>query len=567
MLGAIVGDVVGSSREFAPVKSKEFALFEEGSIYTDDTILTLAIASAIVDDIPFAASLKWFANTYVTSYGQDFWDWVAGPSIEPYGSWSNGAAMRVSPAAWLGRDMLHALELARASAAATHNHPEAIRGAEATTLAIYLARAGYEASEIAEIVSAKSGYDLSRSVDQVRQTCVFELASWISIPEALICALKSTSFEDAIRNAVSIGGDADTQAAIAGSIAEALYGIPEHLGDEALSRIPDAARDRLLEVRDKLLPVVAPAAQLDLVPVWDPQSRLDFEKEARALDEASRREFDFYERLEAQFRTTWEMEDRASKEPSMVAKARRWLNGRFRRVDHPAAEIPVEQVPCIDPEITSKLSESKIRWAKEGRFLTGWIAERSSARLPPGQHLTEAWPILDLGYKPYIELASWRLDISGDVNSPRCLSWDEVAALPQTKATSDIHCVTSWSRFDNHWEGVSTKDLIAFVRARQSARFVRLTGCDGYTTNLSIEDFSQSGALLAHSWDGRPLIREHGAPLRLVVPHLYFWKSAKWLKSITFLTADEPGYWETRGYHNVGDPWLEQRYKRSGQTP
>lgn len=567
MLGAIVGDVVGSSREFAPIKSKEFDLFEEASIYTDDTILTMAIASAIVDGSPFATRLKEYANTYVTSYGLSFWDWAVGSSIEPYGSWGNGAAMRVSPAAWLGRDLPHALELARASASATHNHPEAIRGAEATVLAIYLARAGYGPAEIRKIVAVKSGYDLTRSVDQVRETCVFELKSWISVPEALICALQATSFEDAIRNAVSIGGDADTQAAIAGSIAEPLFGLPAHLGEEAFARVPAAVRDTYLAMRGKVLPVVDPAYHLDQIPVWDPQSRIDFERKAMELDEASQQEFEYFKRLEAQLNTSWRFERRPPKVTLILAKIFRWLKECFQRADGDTVEVRVERSDIGEPEFSSKLAETKIKWAEEGRFMTGQVTEPSTDRLPPGQHLTEAWPVLDLGPKPYIDLAKWRLEIAGEVDTPQSLSWSELLALPQTKATSDIHCVTSWSRFDNRWEGVSTRDLMAMIQVRASAQYVRLTCCDGYTTNLAIEDFSREDVLLAHSWDGRRLSREHGAPVRLVVPHLYFWKSAKWLKSIAFLEADEPGYWENRGYHNVGDPWREQRYKRSGQTP
>ena len=567
MLGAIVGDVVGSSREFAPIKSKDFELFEEASIYTDDTILTVAVASAIADGAPFAARLKEYANTFVSTYGRRFWDWVASSSMEPYGSWGNGAAMRVSPAAWLGRDLLHCLELARASAVATHDHPEAVRGAEATALAIYLARADYTATEISEIVAAKSGYDLSRSVDQVRSTCVFEEKSWVSVPEALICALQATSFEDALRNAVSIGGDADTQAAIAGSIAEPLFGVPENLAANALSLVPPPVREIYLAMREQVLPVVDPAAQLGMIPVWDPQLRIAFEQEARDRDQAAQQESIYFEQLEATLSAAWGREGFASKVDRAVRNAVSALQKRLWRSEGGRPAQPSRPVEIAEPSPPSKLSVTKLRWAEEGRFLTGQVSDPSTDRLPPGQHLTEAWPVLDLGPKPYIDLASWRLEISGEINAPRSLTWSEILALPQTRATSDIHCVTSWSRFDNHWEGISTRDLIDLVQVRPAARYARLTSCDGYTTNLAIDDFGRVGGLLAHSWDGRPLAREHGAPLRLVVPHLYFWKSAKWLKAITFLSADEPGYWETRGYHNVGDPWLEQRYKRSGQTP
>lgn len=562
MLGAIVGDVVGSSREFAPIKSKEFELFEEASIYTDDTILTIAVASAIADGAPIAQRLKEYANAFVSTYGPRFWDWVASSSMEPYGSWGNGAAMRVSPAAWLGRDLLHCLELARASAVATHDHPEAVRGAEATALAIYLARAGYTAAEIGEVVTSKSGYDLSRSVDQVRSTCIFETKSWVSVPEALICALQATSFEDALRNAVSIGGDADTQAVIAGSVAEPLFGVPGDIASKALSLVPPRVRELYLAMRGRIVPVVDPTAQLDMVPVWDPQLRVAFEQEAQDRDRAAQQESAYFEQLEASLSAAWQREGFASKVDRAVRNAVSALQKRLWRSEGGRLAQPRAPAEITDPSAPSKLSVTKLKWAEEGRFLTGRVSDPSTDRLPPGQHLTEAWPILDLGPKPYIDLASWQLEIS-EVDAPRSLTWREILALPQTKATSDIHCVTSWSRFDNHWEGISTRELIDLVQVRPAARYVRLTSCDGYTTNLTIDDFARDGGLLAHGWDGRPLAREHGAPLRLVVPHLYFWKSAKWLKAIAFTEADEPGYWETKGYHNVGDPWREQRYKRS----
>ena len=140
--------------------------------------------------------------------------------------------------------------------------------------------------------------------------------------------------------------------------------------------------------------------------------------------------------------------------------------------------------------------------------------------------------------------------------------WDftQFTTQPQSKFLSDIHCVTTWSRYDNQWEGLATRDLLMACRPREEARFVVLHSHDGYTTNLALEDFAAEDALLAHSWSGQPLEQEHGGPVRLVVPHLYFWKSAKWLQSIEFLEHDVSGYWEVRGYHNRGDPWAEQRY-------
>ncbi|MCK1722108.1 sulfite oxidase-like oxidoreductase [Bradyrhizobium sp. 141] len=208
----------------------------------------------------------------------------------------------------------------------------------------------------------------------------------------------------------------------------------------------------------------------------------------------------------------------------------------------------------------SKLTRTKEKWAREGRFLTGKITRPEDQRLPPGQHLTKDWPVLDLGVVPPVSRERWRLDVYGAIETPVFWTFAEFAAQKQARFTSDIHCVTTWSRYDNDWEGLATRELLAACQPREDARFVTLHSHDGYTTNLALEDFAAEDALLAHSWSGQPLTEEHGGPVRLVVPHLYFWKSAKWLQSIEFLTEDAPGFWEVRGYHNRGDPWAEQRY-------
>lgn len=208
----------------------------------------------------------------------------------------------------------------------------------------------------------------------------------------------------------------------------------------------------------------------------------------------------------------------------------------------------------------SKLTRTKETWAREGRFLTGKIARPEDQRLPPGQHLTKDWPVLDLGVVPPVARERWRLDVYGAIENPLFWTFAEFTAQKQVQFTSDIHCVTTWSRYDNQWEGLATRELLATCRPRDNARFVVLHSYDGYTTNLALEDFAAEDALLAHSWSGQPLSDEHGGPVRLVVPHLYFWKSAKWLQAIEFLTDDAPGFWEVRGYHNRGDPWAEQRY-------
>lgn len=213
-----------------------------------------------------------------------------------------------------------------------------------------------------------------------------------------------------------------------------------------------------------------------------------------------------------------------------------------------------------EPPDESKLSRTKRRWAEEGRFLTGQPVLPASRRLPPGQHLVRDWPVLDLGIQPAVPTDRWSLRVFGAVAEAATLDWAGFLSLPQREARSDMHCVTTWSRYDNDWRGVATRDLMALVDPLPEARFVILHSHDGYTTNLPLEDFAQEGCLLATHWQGAPITREHGGPLRAIVPHLYLWKSAKWLQRIEFSPVDKPGYWEVRGYHGRGDPWAEQRY-------
>jgi DMSO/TMAO reductase YedYZ molybdopterin-dependent catalytic subunit len=213
------------------------------------------------------------------------------------------------------------------------------------------------------------------------------------------------------------------------------------------------------------------------------------------------------------------------------------------------------------PPEGSKLTRSKREWAEKKRFLTGRIARSDGERLPPGQHVVTNWPVLDLGNRPHVPRETWTLTIDGLVANPLTLDWAGLMALPQTRSTSDIHCVTSWSRYDNKWDGVTTRDLLDLVRPLPEATAVTLHGADRYDTNLRIEDFAAEDALVAHQWSGAPLSRDHGGPVRLIVPHLYFWKSAKWLNRIEFRAIEEPGFWEVNGYHMRGDPWTEQRYE------
>jgi DMSO/TMAO reductase YedYZ molybdopterin-dependent catalytic subunit len=179
-------------------------------------------------------------------------------------------------------------------------------------------------------------------------------------------------------------------------------------------------------------------------------------------------------------------------------------------------------------------------------------------RVPPGQHLTADFPVLSAGPTPHRQLADWSLSIRGEIDEPRDWSWDEFQALPREHLTKDIHCVTTWSKLDTAWEGVSVDTLLDGVET--TAEFV-VAYCDGgYTTNLPLADVTGGKAWIAFGFGGEPLAPEHGGPARLLVPHLYFWKSAKWVRGLRLLQEDEPGFWEGYGYHNYGDPWLEQRY-------
>jgi DMSO/TMAO reductase YedYZ molybdopterin-dependent catalytic subunit len=184
--------------------------------------------------------------------------------------------------------------------------------------------------------------------------------------------------------------------------------------------------------------------------------------------------------------------------------------------------------------------------------------DAEAGRVPPGQYLTGGFPVLSAGPTPRVDLGSWTFEVRGKIDEPRSWSWDELQALPQEEITVDIHCVTKWSKLDTAWTGVSVDTLLAGVDT--AAEHV-VAFCDGgYTTNLPLEDVTGGRAWLAYGYDNEPLDPEHGGPVRLLVPHLYFWKSAKWVRGLELRIDDEPGFWESYGYHNYGDPWREQRY-------
>ena len=246
MLGAIIGDIVGSIYEFGrPFKSKEFPFFSEDCFLTDDTVCTVAVADILLHDLPPAETMqRWCLRYPRCSYGLSFRDWLSADPPEPYNSYGNGAGMRVSPAAFLNRDNLEAaLSAADKVTEITHNHPEGMKGARATTHAVWLAFQGANPMDIREVISTEYDYYLTRTVDEIRPDYYFSEICQQTVPEAITCALESVSYEDAVRNAISLGGDADTLAAIAGPIAEALHGIPaefkEHVISNYLADTPD----------------------------------------------------------------------------------------------------------------------------------------------------------------------------------------------------------------------------------------------------------------------------------------------------------------------------------------
>lgn len=185
---------------------------------------------------------------------------------------------------------------------------------------------------------------------------------------------------------------------------------------------------------------------------------------------------------------------------------------------------------------------------------------RFGERLPPGQKLTDGWPVLHYGGIPAIELETWKFSIVGLVDSDVTFTWEQFMALPQTTLRSDVHCVTHWSKFENDWTGVHIRELMKHVTLKPEAKHVMVHSYGGYTTNIPLDEFTAEDVLFAHSHNGEPLANEHGWPLRLVVPKLYFWKSAKWVRGLVLMAEEKPGFWEMYGYHIHGDPWTEERY-------
>ncbi|MGP0630325.1 sulfite oxidase-like oxidoreductase [Nitrospina sp. 32_T5] len=199
-------------------------------------------------------------------------------------------------------------------------------------------------------------------------------------------------------------------------------------------------------------------------------------------------------------------------------------------------------------------------WTGEVPMGEGPLNRDGMPKTPPGQNVTDRWPVLDLGFQPEIPLENWSLTLSGLLDYPATFNWEEFNKFPQVEDVSDFHCVTSWSRLDNRWKGVRFSDLADHCRVQKEVRYVYIKAYDGYSTNLPIEEAMKYDVLLVHTWEGMPLSKEHGGPVRMITPQLYAWKGAKWIGEIVFREDDELGFWEQRGYNNNANPWLEERY-------
>jgi ADP-ribosylglycohydrolase len=251
MLGAIIGDIVGSVYEFNNYRAKDFQpFFSRKAFFTDDSVCTCAVADALVNNRHPAEALKEWGTRYWENggWGRSFAIWLGSDSLEPYNSYGNGAAMRVGPAGLLAKSLNEAIDLAYKVSEVTHNHPEGMKGAAATAAAIYMAKTGHSQSSIRGYVAETFGYDMTQTIDEIRPTYKFNETCQQTVPQALTCALEADSFEDAIRNAISIGGDSDTIGAIAGAVAEALFGIPDEIADDAWRRIPEDMRHILTDL-------------------------------------------------------------------------------------------------------------------------------------------------------------------------------------------------------------------------------------------------------------------------------------------------------------------------------
>ncbi len=255
MLGAIAGDVIGSVHERARTKTKIFPLLTSRSRFTDDTVLTVAVAECLLHNCDYVEAFHDYFEAYpMAGYGGTFFSWASSKRREPYNSWGNGSAMRVSPVAYAAATLEEVLEQAKRSAEVTHNHEQGIRGAQAVAAAVFFARTGSSKKQIRQYVEEQFGYFLDETLDQLRPTYPFDVSCQGSVPQSILAFLESDGFEDAIRNAISLGGDADTMACIAGAIAEAYYGgVPNEIAEPVLERLDDRLRSVVREFREKYM--------------------------------------------------------------------------------------------------------------------------------------------------------------------------------------------------------------------------------------------------------------------------------------------------------------------------
>ena len=328
MLGAIVGDIVGSVYEWNNIKTKDFPMFSDKCFFTDDTVMTIAIAEGLMNGGAadnFIDSMKNFGRMYPGSgYGARFNSWLFSDDRKPYNSWGNGSAMRVSPTGWFFGSLAETENAAEVSAAVTHNHPEGIKGALATAAAIFLARNNKSKIEIKTYIEEKYGYDLSRTLDEIRPVYHFNESCQETVPEAIIAFLESNDFEDAIRNAISLGGDSDTLAAITGSIAEAAYGIPEPIKTKTVSLLDKPLIDVLNLWNDALKTEKAGVSD-------SPQNKIQDERHSRvvyAAPDIMNKNYDFKE-MDTYSRTVYEgpvfTPKSIPKKESFISKIKRFL--------------------------------------------------------------------------------------------------------------------------------------------------------------------------------------------------------------------------------------------------
>jgi DMSO/TMAO reductase YedYZ molybdopterin-dependent catalytic subunit len=231
------------------------------------------------------------------------------------------------------------------------------------------------------------------------------------------------------------------------------------------------------------------------------------------------------------------------------------------------ADLVARRQKYIERQIALDKRAVNVKFTGQPPQGSGLPNRHGMPKLPVGQHEVRNWPVLDLGEQPDISLAQWRLEVGGLVEHPFTLTWKEFIALPQVDEVSDFHCVTTWSRFDNHWRGVRFRTIAELAVPKTEAAFVLCSGHDfmpgtyiPYTTNLPLARAVDDDVLLVHTWEGRPLPREHGGPCRMITPKLYAWKGAKWIRKIEFLADDRKGFWEVRGYSNSAEPWFNDRY-------